>query len=309
MARGPPRPHRRHAGLPGLPDPHRLPRRAARAGAGHHRQCGRRAGRAGRPAAGGAHPERPLRAERGQRPLGLAVRRALRHRRHPRDRRRHPHRRLQPGARCQGHRLRPPGAGPGRPAGQRLACRRHRLPRGRRPARRDAGLRRHHRPAGPGRLRGLPGRRRRAEQRAAGAPRPAPGCAHRPRHAHRQERPRRRGRRGDGSSPVHHPGPGGLGGCGGCRGQDPGLPQLAGHPARHADRGGSQGWHHLHAAPQPGPRLHRSGRRHADAAWPLPHVRAQRGPPDDQPGHPAGRWQRDSGRHPGRRGHDHHRAA
>jgi malate synthase len=38
------------------------------------------------------------------------------------------------------------------------------------------------------------------------------------------------------------------------------------------------------------------------------HVPAQRRPPDDQPGHPVGRRQGDSRRHPGRRGHHHHRA-
>ena len=45
------------------------------------RRC--RAGAAGRPAAGGADHQRALRAERRQRALGLAVRRAVRHRRHP----------------------------------------------------------------------------------------------------------------------------------------------------------------------------------------------------------------------------------
>ncbi len=42
-------------------------------GEGHHHQCGRRTGHAGRPPAGGAHPERPLRTERRQRPLGQPV--------------------------------------------------------------------------------------------------------------------------------------------------------------------------------------------------------------------------------------------
>ena len=40
--------------------------------ADHHRQRGRRSWPAGRPAAGGAHPERALRPERRQRPLGSA---------------------------------------------------------------------------------------------------------------------------------------------------------------------------------------------------------------------------------------------
>ena len=59
-------------------------------------------------AAGGAGDERALRAERRQRPLGVALRRALRHRRHPRGRRPGARRRLQPGARRGGDRL---GAG------------------------------------------------------------------------------------------------------------------------------------------------------------------------------------------------------
>ena len=40
---------------------------------GDHRQRGRRAGHAGRPAAGGTHPERPLCTERRQRALGQPV--------------------------------------------------------------------------------------------------------------------------------------------------------------------------------------------------------------------------------------------
>ncbi len=69
-----------------------------------------------RPAAGGAGHQRPLRAERRQRALGQPVRRALRHRRHPRGRRRRAAPGLQPGARRQGHRLRPQAARPGRAA-------------------------------------------------------------------------------------------------------------------------------------------------------------------------------------------------
>ena len=79
-----PGPIARHAGLPRLPREDRLPGAAAQAREGHHRQRRRRARAAGRPAAGGADPQCALCAERRQRALGLAVRRALRHRRDPR---------------------------------------------------------------------------------------------------------------------------------------------------------------------------------------------------------------------------------
>ena len=95
---------------------HRLPAAAAEGRAGDHRQRRRRARAAGRPAAGGADPQRALCAQRRQRALGLAVRRAVRHRRHPRDRRRREGQGLQPGARRQGDRLRARRARPGRAA-------------------------------------------------------------------------------------------------------------------------------------------------------------------------------------------------
>jgi malate synthase len=41
--------------------------------------------------------------------------------------------------------------------------------------------------------------------------------------------------------------------------------------------------------PEPGPPVHRPARRGRGAAWPLAAVRAQRRPPDDQPGHPVDR--------------------
>ncbi len=66
---------------------------------GHHRKRRCRAGHHGWPAAGGAHPERPLRPERRQRPLGLAVRRAVRHRCHRRSQRRRRRQGLQPRSR------------------------------------------------------------------------------------------------------------------------------------------------------------------------------------------------------------------
>ena len=111
-----PGPDRRHAGLPRLPRIDRLPAAAAEGRAGHHRQRRRRTRPAGRPATGGADPQRALCAQRRERALGLAVRRALRHRRHPRDRRRREGQGLQPGARRQGDRVRAPCARPGRAA-------------------------------------------------------------------------------------------------------------------------------------------------------------------------------------------------
>jgi hypothetical protein len=85
---GQPRPDQGHGqDLPQVPGKDWLPGARARQGEGHDQKRGRRAGHAGRPAAGGAHPERPLRAERRQRALGQPVRRAVRHRRDLRSRR------------------------------------------------------------------------------------------------------------------------------------------------------------------------------------------------------------------------------
>ena len=70
------------------------------------------------PQLGGAGAERPLRAERRQRPLGQPVRRPVRHRRHPGRRRRRERRWLQPGARRQGDCIRPSVPRPIRPAGR-----------------------------------------------------------------------------------------------------------------------------------------------------------------------------------------------
>ncbi len=58
--------------------------------------------------------------------------------------------------------------------------------------------------------------------------------------------------------------------------------------------------------------LQRAGRRHGDAAWPQPDVRAQCRPPDVQPGGAVGPGRQaagDPGRHPRRHRHHHHRAA
>ena len=82
--------HRQHViepidpdGVQAVPHRHRLP--AARAGRlHHHHRRGRRRDHHDRgSAAGGADPQRAIRAQRRQRPLGFAVRRAVRHRRDP----------------------------------------------------------------------------------------------------------------------------------------------------------------------------------------------------------------------------------
>ena len=54
----------------------------------HHRGRRRRDHHDGGPAARRPDPQRALRAQRRERPVGFAVRRAVRHRRHPRGRRR-----------------------------------------------------------------------------------------------------------------------------------------------------------------------------------------------------------------------------
>ncbi len=94
-----PGPDCRHGGLPAVFDPDWLHGSAPPGCAGHHRKRGCRAGHHGWPPAGGAHPERPLRPERRQRPLGLAVRRAVRYRCHRRSQRRRKRQGLQPRSR------------------------------------------------------------------------------------------------------------------------------------------------------------------------------------------------------------------
>ena len=85
-----------------------------------------------RPAAGGAHLNAAT-PERRQRPLGLAVRRVVWHRRAPEaDGCRGGPEAATTGARRQGHRIRAPCAGPLRAAEEGLAPRLDRLPRGRR---------------------------------------------------------------------------------------------------------------------------------------------------------------------------------
>ena len=75
-------------GLPAVPHRDRLPAARARRLHHHHLRRRRRDHHHRGPAAGGAGAQRAVRAERRQRALGLAVRRALRHRRHPGGRRR-----------------------------------------------------------------------------------------------------------------------------------------------------------------------------------------------------------------------------
>ena len=104
VAREEPRPGRRPGGVrPAAPRP-RLPRR--RAGRLHDRdQRRRRRGRRpGRPAARRTRAQRAVRGQRRQRPLGLALRRALRHRRAARGRRPGARVVVQPEARRRGHR-------------------------------------------------------------------------------------------------------------------------------------------------------------------------------------------------------------
>ena len=103
-------------------------------------------------------------------------------------------------------------------------------------------------------------------------------------HAHRRQRPGWRKRPGGGSRAVHHPGPGRFGGRGGRAGQGAGLRNWLGILKGTLTGEREQGRHPPSRAAQPRPRLHRAQRQGRSApAWPLADVRAQRGPPDDQP--------------------------
>jgi hypothetical protein len=172
-----------HEGLPRLPGEDRLPGAATCQREGHHAKTWTPSWPPGRPAAGGAHPQRALCAQRRQRALGFAVRRAVRHRRHPRadgadkgkgynpvrgakviEYARHVLDRTAPlkkGSHVDSHRL--CGAG-GKLVVTLKNGKTHRT---------------EERPA-VGRL---PGRRRQPVVGAAAAQRPAPGHPHRPQHA------------------------------------------------------------------------------------------------------------------------------
>ena len=189
------------------------------------------------PAAGGADHQRALCAECGQCALGLAVRRALRHRRDLPE---------ADGARKGS------GYNPMRGAkvieyarhvldrcapltqGSHLDATAYRVVDNKLAVTLKDGSTRG--PEEPGAVRRLPGRDRRAVGGAAVAPRPAHGHPHRPRAPDRRHRPGRRVRPGAGVGAVDHPRPGGFGGRGRRRRQGAGLPQLARHPAGHAHR-------------------------------------------------------------------------
>ena len=117
----------RYRGLPRFPARHRLPGGRTRLGRRQHVQGRSRDRHPRRPAAGRAGDQCPICAERGERPLGQPVRRALRHRRDPRGRRRDPRARLQPGPWRQGRRQGPRNPRRRGAARQRQPCRRHRV--------------------------------------------------------------------------------------------------------------------------------------------------------------------------------------
>ena len=94
--------------LQAVPHRDRLPAARARRLHHHHRRRRRRDHHDRGSRSWWSDPQRPVRAQRRQRPLGFAVRRAVRHRRDPRGRRRREGHQLQQGARRQGHRLRAP---------------------------------------------------------------------------------------------------------------------------------------------------------------------------------------------------------
>ena len=200
-----------------------------------------------RPAARRPAAQRALRHQRGQRPLGLALRRPLRHRRRPARGRPRPRRRLQQGPRRRGHRA---AAGPSSTSTSRSPSGSHAdadvVRRGRRGSRRDASRTTSSASPTPAQLVGFRGRGRDARGRAAGPPRPARRDPGRPRRRDRLDR------RGRGQGPparvrrLHDHGPRGLGGRRRRRGQGARLPQLAAPHGGHPRRGGHQGRQDLH---------------------------------------------------------------
>ena len=239
------------------------------------------------PAAGRADAQRAVRGQRGQRPLGLAVRRALRHRRAPRGRRPGAWVVVQPEARRRGHRE---GAGLPRralPAGRRQPRRRDRLRRRGRRADGDA-RRRLVGACRPWPVRRPPRRRCRPRGRAAGPPRAARRDPGRPHRRDRQGRRRRGQGPAHGGRGLHDHGPRGLGRGGRRRRQGRRLPQLAPPQPGHADRRGGQGRLDVHPSTRAGPGLRRT-RRRGRAAGSLAALRAPGRSPDDD--------RRDPGRH------------
>ena len=232
----------------------------------------------GGPATGGSRDQRQVRDQRGQRALGVAVRRVLRHRRATGNRRGSREGRLQPGPRPAGDRGRPRLPRPGGAAGRRVAPRRDRLFRhGRRPhraARRPAGtLKDTAAFAGYAATRA-----RRASCCAITA---CTSARHRPRRPDRQERPGRGpGRAGRGRR-HHYRRLRGLGRGGGRRGQGRRVPQLARPQHRRAERADGEERPVLHPPARARPRLQRRARQAVHPARPGAAAGAERRPPDD----------------------------
>ena len=260
-----------------------------------------------RAAARGAGDERALRAERGQRPLGLALRRALRHRRDPGDRGPCARRRLQPGARRRGDRLGADVPRRGGAARRRLVGGRRRH-RGRRRTAADDGSAARCRSKRPEQFAGH------AESEDGGATEcfsSTTASASRswstPSRISAGPTGRASRRQPRGGADLYH----GLRGFGRCRrrrGQDARLPQLArpdeGRPEGDVPEGrrnrGAQALRRLH--------LYGSGWLAVPRKVPFADAGAQRRAPDDEPGDPRRRGPRGPRGDHGCDAHGHDRA-